>query len=171
MTWDPQLIYLQPGQMVVARAPAYIKTVLGSCLAITMRSATGAIAAVSHCILPEPSPGELPTSAAERAKYVDMCIPLMLQRLREAGADCTALEVKVFGGADNLRARGSELPYHVGQRNLETALKILHASGLDPLVVEAGGSQGRVLVFYPGSGDAYLKQLPENADRQLTEFL
>ena len=45
-------VFLQPGEMVLLTRPGRVKTVLGSCVAITMRERISGVSAIVHCLLP-----------------------------------------------------------------------------------------------------------------------
>ena len=151
-------VFLQPGGLFTGKAPTRVKTVLGSCVAITMREPNRGLAAMAHCLLPcagVPA-GEL--SRQEALRFVDTTIELMLKAFVRCGARPGNLEVKLFGGADGLSTRGSSMS--VGARNVEVALAILASHGLSPAATVVGGRTGRVIEFDTASGEVRMRHLP-----------
>jgi chemotaxis protein CheD len=99
------IITLKPAEMFVSERPTIVRTVLGSCVAVTMFDSQHGVAAICHALLPESD--TLSTHEEEKPnsyKYVDSVIPLMLKNF-EIMERTQDLEVKLFGGADMLGAR------------------------------------------------------------------
>src|SRR5690349_21731185 len=126
-------VFLHPGEIVTTTGPVWVKTVLGSCLAITMRSPGVPFAAMAHCLLP--SSGWSPMPDGEATRYVDSTIDLMLRLFSERGIALHDIEIKLFGGADRMCG------YEVGRRNIESAVKTLAHHGIGPAVNVTGGSR------------------------------
>ena len=153
-------VFLQPGELFTGDAPARVKTVLGSCVAILMRIPRAGTAAMAHCLLPEAgaSADALPRRLALR--FVDTTVELMLRALAARGARPGELEVKLFGGAGRIYAPGVPLAMRVGQRNVETALAELAARGLTVVARSVGGECGRLIEFDTATGAVRVKVLP-----------
>jgi chemotaxis protein CheD len=152
-------VFLKPGELWFADSPALVKTILGSCLAITMRAPRLGLASMTHCLLP--NAGERPEGLCRRdaLKYVDTTVGILFETFASRGAAIRELEVKLIGGADNLLPTSSPSRYAVGSRNVETALEGLAARGLTPLATIVGGRIGRVMVFDSGTGDVFVRRL------------
>jgi chemotaxis protein CheD len=148
-------VFLQPGEIVTTETPVSVKTVLGSCVAITMRSARAGFAAMAHCLLP--SAGiHAPLPACEASRYVDSTIDLMLRVFARRGITQQDLEIKLFGGADRMSMGG----YGVGRRNVETAVKTLAGYGIIAAASVTGGRRGLVVQFDTASGEVLVRRLP-----------
>lgn len=153
-------IFLQPGELVLANGPARVRTVLGSCVAITMRAPRTGLAAVAHCLLPSASRESAPLGRSVALRYVDATIDLMLAAFASRGVSAAELEVKLFGGSDNPPAGCSSGGYRVGGRNIEMALRVLSERGIRPLAAGVGGRAGRVIDFDSASGEVLVQRLP-----------
>src|ERR1035438_134319 len=97
---------LLPGEMVFTETPLSVKTVLGSCVAITMRDPHRGLAAVVHCLLPLAGERTACLPRKEAVKYVDSATAILLDDFARYGVKAEELEVKLFGGADNLDGVG-----------------------------------------------------------------
>lgn len=157
------MFYLKPAELYITDKPCVVRTVLGSCLAITLFHQQRHLAAICHALLPEPDLHDAETGAAIKAsKYVKLVIPEMLAKLREYGIEPQELEVKMFGGADMLRSGadiGTRKP-QIGRLNVLKARALLDAQGLSIRVTDVGGNQGRKIFFYTHTGEVLLKRLP-----------
>lgn len=149
--------YLQPGEVYLARSPALLKTVLGSCVGVTFFSPRLGAGALCHGVLPRCPCG---LRAPEAFRYVDFAILELTRQFEALGANRGELQVKVFGGADVLpvqtrvRTRAT-----VGHENWHTALKVLHDGNLCVLASDIGGSSGRTIQFNTGTGEVLLHRL------------
>jgi chemotaxis protein methyltransferase CheR len=154
------IIYLKPAEICITDKPSVVRTVLGSCLAITMFHPSG-IAAICHALLPEPDQHDAKEDAPfNPLKYVTLVIPEMIAKLKEYGIKIEELEVKMFGGADMLTSR-EDLGKNqaVGRLNSRKALMVLESHGLKVRVSDVGGTLGRKIFFYTHTGEVLLKRL------------
>jgi len=144
-------IYLKPGEVLVTRTPALVSTLLGSCVAVTMFSASRGFGAICHAMLPANSGRE------NDLRYVDTALRYLYAKAIEhaAGND---LVVKLFGGGQLLdvgeMASGRQT---VGDQNVVQAEAVLASLGLALSSRDTGGLRGRKLFFCTRSGDVYLR--------------
>lgn len=152
-------VFLQPGELFLSGQPRRVKTVLGSCVAVTIRARNNGLACMVHCQLPNAADPFQDLPPGETCRYVDSAIPRMLGCLARHGASPADLEVKLFGGADSLRKTQAGAGFQVGQRNVAAAVEALAAYGLSPVSSEVGGSIGRLIEFDTASGVVLVKRL------------
>ncbi len=148
-------VYLQPAGLCLADEPAVIQTVLGSCISVTLWDPVTRLAAVSHCVYPEP---HRTGPAGEDARFVTLCIPRMLDWMAGRGVTARRLETKLFGGAACI-GWGGTWERSIGRLNVEAAERCLAAAGLTVKAAWTGGSEGRKLVFSTLTGEAWVKRL------------
>lgn len=87
---EPALILpdlnLQPGELYLARSPAILRTILGSCVGVTFWSMRLGAGALCHGVLPRcPQVWPAGSSLSERCRYVDFSIRYLLQLFDELG--------------------------------------------------------------------------------------
>lgn len=146
-------IYLKPGEVVVAKRPVLVSTVLGSCVAVTMFSPDRGFGAICHAMLPD--------SSGHKAdlRYVDTAVRHIYCKAVECGAGSN-LVVKLFGGARVLNVDSAEAyGLTVGEKNIASALEILSSLGLVVAGADTGGLVGRKLYFCTREGDVYLRRM------------
>ena len=155
----PKLI-LQPGELYLARGPAILQTILGSCVGVTFRSERLSAGALCHGILPR-CPAEWPvnSSLAEGQRYVDFSIRYLARRFDALGATRQEVEVKVFGGADVLPVSTERESMTVGAQNCQAALEVLAEEGFTVLASDLGGLCGRSVQFDTGTGEVLVHRL------------
>ena len=146
-------IYLKSGEVVVARKPVLVSTILGSCVAVTMYSPVYGVGAICHAMLPGNGDGD------DDLRYVDTALLHIYRRIVEYGAG-RELVVKLFGGAQVLDAgEDTSSKRTVGEQNVARAKEILASLGLKIAANDTGGLQGRKLFFCTRDGDVFLRRL------------
>jgi len=163
MDLGPELpqVYLQPGEIYVARSPAILRTVLGSCVGVTFWTQRLGVGALCHAVLPR-RPRDFPSTlqSSDSHRYVDYCISDLVRQLEELGAFRAELQVKLFGGADVLPVRSEpSLRETVGRQNWQVALEVLEDESLDVMASDLGGTVGRTIQFHTGTGEVLLRRL------------
>jgi chemotaxis protein CheD len=159
-------VYLQPGEFHVARSPAILRTILGSCVGVTFWSSRLGIGALCHGVLPK-SPGKV--TEVEGYRYVDFAISDLVRKFEGFGALREEVQIKVFGGADVLPIVPTRAwKETVGHQNWYMAMKILQQYGFRVLASDVGGPLGRTIQFNTGSGEVLLRRLSRAEGLQLT---
>ncbi len=120
---------------------------LGSCLAVAVFEPHAKLFALAHCLLPEQGEGRPPSTLP--AKFVDAGIAMMLAALEMKGARRGAMMAKLAGGAAMFPVLGREVRPHVGERNIETAHRVLRGHGVVIAGEEIGGGEGRTVIADP----------------------
>ncbi|MDX9709480.1 MAG: chemotaxis protein CheD [Trichloromonas sp.] len=148
-------IYLKPGELTINEHPAEVSTVLGSCVAVTLYSPRHIVGAICHAMLPRGGEGG-------GFKYVDGALRHMLDTFDRLGIPRNEIEAKLFGGSDMFPVLHPTKTNTVGRQNIAMAQQLLQEEGLIPRVADVGGGQGRKLVFYPHTGEVFLKRLGQD---------
>ena len=151
-------VNLQPGELYLARHPAILRTILGSCVSVTFWSPRLGAGAMCHGVLPRCpllAPG---SSSSEGSRYVDYSIRYLAQKFDALGVRREELEVKLFGGADVLPIARVGRPT-VGAVNRQTAIEVLAEEGFTLRSSDVGGVRGRRIQFDTGSGEVLVYRL------------
>jgi len=152
-------VYLQAGEVYLARKPTIIRTILGSCVGVTFWCARLAAGALCHALLPM-----CPSKAAPNAdchRFVDFCIRDLARRFDNMGAFRSEVQVKVFGGADVLPVSATPSRPTVGRQNCDVAVKVLRDEGFDVIASSVGGTSGRSIQFHTGTGEVRVRRLSQ----------
>jgi len=158
---DLPVIYLKPGEIYIAREPAVVQTVLGSCVSVTIHDRSSGTGIISHSLLPACVEKSICRRVCtEEHKYVECSIRSMIENFDLMKRRRSNIEVKVFGGSDMFTSDTKKSgAITVGKQNIETALKILRNEGLNVSVSDVGGLQGRKICFYTHTGEVLLKRI------------
>ena len=146
-------IYLKPGEVLVTRTPVLVSTVLGSCVAVTMFSASRGFGAICHAMLPQNAGPD------NDLRYVDDALRHIYREIAEYGIE-NDLVVKLFGGAQLLNIGVRSLGRKsVGDQNVAQAEAVLASLGLAISARDTGGLRGRKLFFCTRSGNVYMRRM------------
>nr|WP_269106470.1 chemotaxis protein CheD [Massilia sp. TS11] len=146
---------MHPGEFFVGDQRHRVRTVLGSCVSITLWHRKLRVGAMSHFVLPAPPAQHGNTLDA---RYGSHALALMLGELARLGVRGDQCEAKVFGGAAMFAvAPGTS---QVGTRNGDSARNMLDGLGIPITSEHLYGAGHRQIVFDIASGDVWARQLP-----------
>ncbi|GGL07456.1 chemotaxis protein CheD [Mangrovihabitans endophyticus] len=141
---------LAPGGFHFGGAGERIRTLLGSCVAVTVWHPGRRIGGMCHYIVP----GE-PGRDDHDPRYAHGAMALFLARMREAGTAPTEYRAKVFGGG--VQFEGVPLAINVAALNVEAGLRLLERSGIPVSARQVGGRGPREVIFDVGAGDVWVR--------------
>ncbi|MDR3390515.1 MAG: chemotaxis protein CheD [Sulfuriferula sp.] len=162
-------IFLQPGEFYFGDRHTRIRTILGSCVSITMWHPHKRIGGMCHYMLP--SRGKKAGKKLD-GKYADEALQLFLHEIRAAGTWPEEYQVKLFGGGSMFPKRGNTIPVpaetpedssncrDVPCRNRQSAYQLIQHYGFTLMAEHLGGSGHRQLMFDIATGDAWVRQNP-----------
>lgn len=151
-------IFLEPGDIYIVRSNRRVVTILGTCISIILYSPTHKKGGIFHAMLPEVIEKYRYNHHAS-AKYVDYAFYYVLNHLLKNGVSKKSLEAKIFGGASVLSSCQS---VEIGIDNIRVGKKLLLEEGIRTVSIDVGGTQARKIVFYPETGDVYMKYITNN---------
>lgn len=163
---DPGIdIFLQPGDYWFGGADTRIRTLLGSCVAITLWNPRRKLGAMCHIMLPHR--GSPKKQDLLDGRYADEAVALMLKDIKRAGCRPTDFEAKLFGGGSMMSspAIGVLLP----ERNILAARQLILQSGWNLLAEHTGGRGSRQLRFDIATGEAWMRFTPLTPDIQVID--
>ena len=152
-------ILLQPGAYVLAGERDAIRTLLGSCVAVTFWHPRRRIGAMCHYLLarrftPSPMPPD--------PKYAEDVIPAIRDRFRKLGLGPAEFEVRMFGGSNMFPGLGLDKGLAIGSRNAHEGRKILEDCGFRIHSRDLAGTAHRVVCFSVGDGQVCVRQGPDS---------
>ena len=151
-------IFLKPGEYFVGDANYQIRTMLGSCVSITLWHPASRIGAMSHFLLPTRHLFDAGVRPLD-ARYGDEALQLMLAELAQAGIKPQQCQSKIFGGGNMFPKQTRKGMMHIGRRNGEAARALLQAQGI-PIVSESlFGIGHRQIIFDVSTGDVWSHQV------------
>lgn len=150
-------IFLQPGELFVADAGFQIRTILGSCVSITLWHPVSRIGGMSHFLLP--TRGNQVLEHELDGRYGDEALLLMFKDLKAAGINHKHCQAKVFGGGNMFPGHTHASKITVGQRNGEAACALLQRHGIEVVTESLYGEGHRQIIFNVSNGDVWSRQV------------
>ncbi|MEV6925832.1 hypothetical protein AB0M46_15225 [Dactylosporangium sp. NPDC051485] len=142
-------VYLHPGDVRFAGAGVRLRTLLGSCVAITLWHPRLCIGGMCHFVVP--ARGQRPRGELS-GRYADEAVELLLREVRGRGTEISQYEAKMFGGGAQFSHSGG-----VPQGNVAAGLRLLEQHGLHLAARHLGSTGSRLLIFDIATGEVWLQ--------------
>ena len=149
-----QQVILMPGQMAFSTAQAQLRTLLGSCVSITVWHPGRRIGGMCHFLLPQRQrrPGE-PLDG----RYGDEAMEVMVEKLMRAGTKPAEYVAHLYGGADTM-PEGNGLKFNVGERNIERGWTLIDHYGFQLDGVDVGEDVPRMVAIDLATGQVDMRR-------------
>ncbi len=161
-------IFLQPGEFYFGDESTRIRTLLGSCISITLWHPRRCIGGMCHYMLPSRGGNR---AVAPDGRYADEVIALFLREIALARTHPEDYEVKLFGG-------GNMFPQHtekwkksrqaaglahggcesISLRNIEAGRSLMERYGFRIKTENTGGDGRRHVIFDIWSGHVWVRR-------------
>jgi chemotaxis protein CheD len=153
---DALEVFLQPGEFYFGEEKTRIRTLLGSCVAITLWHPRLRIGGMAHYMLPQrPSRGTQPLDG----RYAEEVMLMFQRELQDTRTRPGEYQVKLFGGGRMFaHARNAKRHVDVQDRNIDIGRLLMVQHGFKVLAEDLGGDGHRNVVFDLWSGDVWLKK-------------
>ncbi len=152
-------VYLLPGEYFVGDARYRIRTLLGSCVSITLWHPRLRVGAMSHFLLSERDPGTESEHGEELSgRYGREAMALMVAQLQERGVRLRECEAKIFGGGTMFPSIESGPQEGIGHRNGVAAERLLAEYGVPVVSESLFGTGHRQILFDVATGDVWVRQ-------------
>lgn len=150
-------IFLLPGEWYFGDRHTRIRTLLGSCVAITLWHPLRRIGGMCHYMLPERPEGRL---AEQDGRYAEDAFGLLLTEVMRAGTRPEEYEVKMFGGGNMFPWRTEGRNDHIGIKNAQAGQHLVKRHGLRCKARDVGGAGHRNVILDIGSGQVWVMRMP-----------
>ena len=138
-----------------AYTPSKIITIgLGSCVGVVLLDIIYRIGGLAHIMLPDSTQF---SNIANPAKFADLAIPILLNKMESMGADKSNIVAKIGGGASMFNFSDRNLIMDIGNRNVESVKNTLKGLSIPIEGEDTGGNQGRTMLLDIGKGKTFIK--------------
>jgi two-component system chemotaxis response regulator CheB len=152
---ENQRVFLLPGEVVIARKPTVIATLLGSCVAVCLYNTKEKFGGMNHFLLPSGSDESIEN------KYGDVSTNNLIDHMVRFDADVKRLVAKVYGGG-SVVGHLSLAGFDIGARNIEMAIAVLAQRGVRIVERDTGGTHGRKIYFDNATGEVDMRLIQKS---------
>ena len=159
-------VFLQPGEYCVGGAAHRIRTVLGSCVSVTLWDPASRVGAMSHFLLATRGAHGKRVDEVRGldlltldARYGDEALQLMLHDLALRKVAPTACRAKIFGGGNMFPHDHAGGAAAIGRRNGEAARGLLQEHGIEIESESLFGDGHRQIAFDVETGHVWAHQV------------
>lgn len=156
-------IYLKPGDIYFGDDTMCLRTVLGSCVAITMWHPVRRIGGMCHFMLPGNARTDRSADGLS-ARFAEGAMRSMISEARRFGTRELDYEFKLFGGGNMFPGIAGNHTVPIGEANVQRARALLHALGVRPVAEHTGGYGQRVLMMDIRSGAVWMRHDDTRSD-------
>ncbi|MGE3537615.1 MAG: chemotaxis protein CheD [Candidatus Tectimicrobiota bacterium] len=153
---DYMEIFLQPGEWYFGDRDTRLRTLLGSCVAITMWHPLQLLGGMCHYLLPTRGSGQ---RHGLDGRYGDEALLWLIQEAVRHRTNPTDYIVKIFGGGQMFARQGTAAGGDVGTRNVARATELLHHLGWHITAQHVCDVGHRNIIFDVWSGDVWVKHV------------
>lgn len=156
---EPIDVFLRPGEYFVGDGRHRIRTLLGSCVSITLWHGVLRVGAMSHFLLAARSGRQAAGRPPLDGRYGEEALSLMIRELAHLGAAAHDCEAKIFGGGDMFPEHHDDAVQPVGRKNGEAARMLLGERGIAVRSESLFGVGHRKIVFDVLTGHVWSRQI------------
>lgn len=167
-------VFLQPGEFYFGDRDTRIRTLLGSCVSVTMWHPTRLIGGMCHYMLPYRSPQKIPPNQYQLdGRYAEEAMLMFFREVARHDTDPRKYVVKVFGGGNmfpvgDKKRRGSCTPdssreeimacSNVSCKNTSVIYALARQYGFHIAAEHVGGVGHRNIIFDIWSGHVWMRK-------------
>lgn len=147
-------VFLMPGQLHFGQQAGSIKTLLGSCVAVTLWHPVKRLGGMCHFLLPSRT-----RSAGDKldGRYGDEAMETLLDHIRKSRTAPEEYHAHLYGGADTL-PEGTNLRFNVGERNIEAGWLFVDRWGFQLQGVDVGEDVPRSVTLTLATGEVEMRR-------------
>ncbi len=151
-------IFLMPGDYFVGDGRYRVRTLLGSCVSITLWHPALRIGAMSHFLLPGHGRRGSDRPADKPGMYAADAMQLLMDGMAQHGVPLIQCQGKIFGGGAMFPRSGKVKD--IGMQNGDYARSMLQQHGIQVVSESLFGEGHRQLIFTIRSGEVLSRQTP-----------
>lgn len=145
------------GDLNVAKNPDRLITIgLGSCIGIALFDKHSKIGGLAHIMLPDSSKFSKITN---ELKFADLAIPILISKMKIAGANEKFLRAKIAGGASMFSFADKNMNMDIGDRNAKAVKEMLKKFRIPIDAEDVGGNKGRTITLNTENGMLQVKTI------------
>ncbi len=162
-------VFLNPGEIFFGDSSMRLRTLLGSCVAITVWHPQLKIGGMCHYMLPARSKRKITNLDG---RYADEAVLLLLKEALRQQTNPYDYQVKIFGGGNMFGSAKRRLSaqLNIADRNVIAGQELLRQHGFTTAAEHLGGEVHRNIIFDISNGDVWVRQQLSSASASDNEI-
>ncbi len=149
-----QALNLLAGQLYLGERATVVRTLLGSCVGITLWHPRRRIGGMCHYLLPER--GRSPAAALD-GRFGDEALEILVALLLRMGTRPAEYEAHLYGGADAI-PDAAMVKLNIGERNIEQGWALIDHYGFQLRDVDVGDRVPRTVQLDLRNGEVQMRR-------------
>ena len=160
-------VFLQPGEFYFGEGKTRIRTLLGSCVAVTLWHPKLQVGGMCHYMLPRRPRRKGWETEPMDGRYAEDAMKMFLREIQRSRARACEFQVKLFGGGNMFRATTHALAGRptIAEANVEFGRAAIAQWGFRLSAEDLGGRGHRNVILDVWSGDVWVRQTVPQAVR------
>jgi chemotaxis protein CheD len=150
-------VFLKPGEFYFGDRETRVRTLLGSCIAITLWHPLFRIGGMCHYLLPADRQANLTHDLDGR--YADKALQLFVREISSAGTHASEYEVKMFGGGNQFAGSDLNKLQNIPEKNIQSGKQLLLKHGFNLTSFHLGGNGHRNVILDMWSGHVWVQHV------------
>lgn len=153
-------VFLLPGEYHISKRPCEIATLLGSCVAVTLKHTDLPCGAMNHFLLDQAA-----NPSMDKGRYGDVSVRTIIWLMQKIDPDVSKYRAGIYGGAavvSHLMNNSGD----IGGRNIQMARDVLREFQIKIIDEDVGGQQGRRIYFNTDSGIVQVKTIKKTGEAE-----
>jgi chemotaxis protein CheD len=166
-------VVLAPGGFHFGRGDYRVRTLLGSCVAVTLWHPVAHIGGMSHFLLPGRGSSSRRHDEPFDGRFADESMAMFQNEIDKACTRASEYQAKIFGGGDQFPKLSTANRIDVAERNVAAAIALCAHHGFTIMSKHLGLSGSRQVVLDLASGDVWMRHraLPELTHPDMTRIV
>jgi chemotaxis protein CheD len=139
--------FLFPAALFVSKEPYLVTTILGSCVSVCLWDTSLNTGGINHFMLPLWNGQGLASP-----KYGNIAVEKLVGKMISLGCRKENLVAKIYGGGEIIPT-STVSKFNIGERNVDFAREMLAKLNLKVISTNAGGKNGRKIIFNTFTGE------------------
>jgi len=144
---------IKQGELYFGHSDGFLKTLLGSCVAIVLWNQENQLGGMCHIVLPDSAQSN--NSCDDR--FADCVVDQFAKKVKDAGTLPREYWVGVYGGGNMFPAVHFKNDTPIGEKNIHAAYTCLKKHGFKIVHEDIGGAVYRMLILNMQSGEVVLR--------------
>lgn len=161
MKHQNNIITLGQGDLYFGEAPGLLRTVLGSCVAVTLWHPQLHVGGMCHVVLPEI------LKNVDDYRYASSAIEQFIKDIKDHYTHPKDYQAGIYGGANMFPGIASSENHNVGEKNIQAVQEIMLKHGFTISEVNIGGAYSRRISLNLDNGETLVSAKDVNVKEKI----